>query len=227
MPKKTEPGETKFRVRIDDERFYVADPVITGRQLLDAAGKRPAEEFLIFLKLRTGLLEEIRLDETVELGRKGLERFLTFKSDRSFRFLLDGRRFEWGGDLITGLTLKNLAGADPEHYGVWLEVRGGKDRRFLDDEFVSLGEKGLERFYTKELTIVVNGREKPIKRGQEMTFDQLVALAFDNPPTGEFICFAITYRTGPRDNPEGILAETEIVKVQDGMIFNVTPTDKS
>ena len=227
MPKKTELGETKFRVRIDDNRFYVADPVITGRQLLDAAAMFPVEEFLIFLKLRTGLLEEVRLDETVELRRKGVERFLTFKSDRSFRFLLDGRRFEWGADLITGLTLKNLAGADPDHYGVWLEVRGDKDRCFRDDEFVNLGEEGLERFYTKELTIVVNGREKPIKRGQEMTFDQLVALVFDNPPTGEFICFTITYRRGPEDNPEGILAETEIVKVQDGMIFNVTLTDKS
>lgn len=227
MPKKTELREPRFRVRIDDDRFDVADPVITGRQLLDAAGKRPVEEFLIFLKLRNGLLEEVRLDETVELRRKGVERFLTFKSDRSFRFLLDGRRFEWGADLITGLTLKKLAGADPERYGVWLEVRGGKDRRLRDDEFVNLGKEGTERFFTKELTIVVNGREKSIKRGQEMTFDQLIALAYDNPPTGEFICFTVTYRSGPRANPEGILAETETVKVQDGMIFNVTVTDKS
>lgn len=227
MPKKTELGESKFRVRIDDERIYVADPVITGRQLLDDAGKRPVEEFLIFLKLRTGLLEEVRLDETVELRRKGVERFLTFKSDRSFRFLLDGRRFEWGADLITGLTLKTLAGVVPEYYGAWLEVRGGKDRPVGDDESVNLDKEGLERFFTKELTIIVNGREKPIRRDQEMTFDQLVALAFDNPPTGKFICFTITYRRGPEDNPEGILAEAEIVKLKDGMIFNVTLTDKS
>lgn len=137
-----------FRVRIDDERFVVADPVITGRQLLDEAGKRPVEDFLIFLKLRNGLLEEVRLDETVDLRKPGVERFLTFKSDRSFRFELDGRRFEWGAALITGLTLKTLAGVDLATYGVWLEVRGGEDRPIGDDEPVNLSEEGLERFFT-------------------------------------------------------------------------------
>ncbi len=138
----------RFRVRIDDAKFIVTDPVITGRQLLDEAGKRPVEEFLIFLKLRNGLLEEIRLDETVDLQQFGVEKFLTFKSDRSFRFELDGRRFEWGAALITGLTLKKLADVDLERYGVWREVRGDEDPPVGDDEFVDLSEEGLERFFT-------------------------------------------------------------------------------
>ena len=138
----------RFRVRINDDRLVVTDPLITGRQLLDEAGKRPVEEFLIFLKLGNGLLEEIRLDETVDLRKPGVERFLTFKSDRSFRFELDGRRFEWGASLITGRTLKKLAGVDPERYGVWREVRGGEDLPVGDDECVDLSEEGLERFFT-------------------------------------------------------------------------------
>jgi len=52
-------------------------------------------------------------------------------------------------------------------------------------------------------------------------------LAFENPPTGEFICFTITYRKGHGNKPDGNLAEGELVKVKDGMIFNVTATDKS
>ena len=138
----------QFRVRIDDSRFVVTDPMITGRQLLDEAGKRPVEDFLIFLKLRNGLLEEIRLDETVDLRKRGVEQFLTFKSDRSFRFELDGRRFEWGATFITGLTLKKLAGVDLERYGVWQEVRGGEDRPIDDNEAVDLSKEGLERFFT-------------------------------------------------------------------------------
>lgn len=138
----------RFRVRIDDNRFVVADPAITGRQLLDEAGKRPVEEFLIFLKLRNGLLEEIRLDETVDLRKRGVEQFLTFRSDRSFRFELDGRRFEWGAALITGRTLKKLAGVDLETYGVWQEVRGGEDFPIDDNESVDLSKEGLERFFT-------------------------------------------------------------------------------
>ncbi len=89
-----------------------------------------------------------------------------------------------------------------------------------------LSDKDRGSHHDKEVTIVVNGREKTVEKG-ELTFDQLVALAFDNPPTGEFICFTITYRRGQGNKPEGTLAEGETVKVKEGMIFTVTATDKS
>ena len=44
---------------------------------------------------------------------------------------------------------------------------------------------------------------------------------------GPMSCLPITYRRGPKQNPEGTLVEGGTVKVKDGMIFNVTPTDKS
>ena len=78
----------------------------------------------------------------------------------------------------------------------------------------------------KDITIVVNGREKTGST-KELSFDALVSLAFENPPTGEFICFTITYRRGQGNKPEGSLAEGETVKLKEGMIFNVSATDKS
>lgn len=78
----------------------------------------------------------------------------------------------------------------------------------------------------KEHTIIVNGREKVVTT-KELTFDEVVALAFDNPPSGPYICFTITYRRGHGNKPEGTLTDGETVKVKDGMIFNVTATDKS
>ena len=47
--------------------------------------------------------------------------------------------------------------------------------------------------HDKDTTIIVNGREKKVE-AEELTYDQLIKLAFDDPPTGEFICFTITYR---------------------------------
>ena len=80
---------------------------------------------------------------------------------------------------------------------------------------------------TKEITIIVNGREK-IVAPKEISFTQLVALAFDTLPTGGNICFTITYRKGYGNNPEGTLIEdSPDLKVKKGMIFNVTATDKS
>lgn len=78
----------------------------------------------------------------------------------------------------------------------------------------------------KDITIVVNGREKAVPKG-DYTFVQLVALAFDPVPTGDNIVFTITYRRGHGNKPEGNLDEGGTVKLKDGMIFNVKATDKS
>lgn len=143
---------SSYRIRIDEECYEVSDPVITGRQLLDEAATRPVDEHLIFQYLHNGQLEEIRLDETVNLRKPGLEKFLTFKSDRSFRLVIDGRRFEWGAPLITGYKLKQLAQVDPKTYGIWLEVRGDEDRLVADNELIDLQEEGVERFFTGVMT---------------------------------------------------------------------------
>lgn len=78
----------------------------------------------------------------------------------------------------------------------------------------------------KEYTIIVNGREKTAIE-KELTFDEIVALAFDDPPTGPYIVFTVTYRRGDGNKPEGSLVEGETVKIKEGMIFNVRATDKS
>lgn len=143
-----EPAATRFRVRIDDERYRIDDQKPTGRQLLGLARKKPVDEHLIFLLLRGGGFEEIRLDETVDLTRPGAERFITFESAASYRFEIDGERIEWGTKLITGLKLKEIAGVDPVTYALWREVRGGEDIPIPNDQLVDLSEEGLERFFT-------------------------------------------------------------------------------
>lgn len=77
------------------------------------------------------------------------------------------------------------------------------------------------------ITIIVNGEAKIVDKKDELTFDEVVDLAFNPRPVGDNIEFTVTYRKGHGDKPEGTLVEGESVKVQDGMIFNVTPTDKS
>jgi hypothetical protein len=84
-----------------------------------------------------------------------------------------------------------------------------------------------EHFYSeKEFKIIVNSREKIVTE-KELSFAEIVSLAFDNPPSGPDILFTITYRKGPHKNPEGSLLEGGTVKIKNGMVFNVTQTNKS
>ena len=82
------------------------------------------------------------------------------------------------------------------------------------------------------VTIIVNGREKAIPKNElsadgELTFKQVVNLAYDPQPSGPDIVFTMSYRNGAGRPPEGRLGAGQSVKVQDGTVFNVTYTDKS
>ncbi|HKW35453.1 MAG TPA: multiubiquitin domain-containing protein [Candidatus Acidoferrum sp.] len=74
--------------------------------------------------------------------------------------------------------------------------------------------------------IIVNGQKKQVTT-ETVTFDQVVKLAFPTPPTGGNILFTVSYEDGPHANPQGSLQEGGTVQVKNGMIFNVTATDKS
>ncbi len=83
-----------------------------------------------------------------------------------------------------------------------------------------------------EVTIVVNGRKKIVATGElspngEISFDQVVRLAYDPVPDGPDIVFTLSYRNGAGRPPDGRLVPGQSVKVQDGTVFNVSFTDKS
>ena len=77
----------------------------------------------------------------------------------------------------------------------------------------------------KEVTIIVNGREHQVEKN-DISFAEIVGLAFDGTPNDTTI-FVVTYRRGHGNKPEGTLVEGGSVKVKDGMIFNVTATNRA
>jgi hypothetical protein len=130
----------------------------------------------------------------------------------------------------TGEALYKL-GRVMEGFELYRELEGDREDKPVPngDETVHLKED--EHFYSEEcrprdITIIVNGEKKTV-RTTELSFDQVVDLAFNPRPQGPNIAFTITYRRGPKENPEGTLVQGGIVKIKEGMIFNVTATDKS
>jgi hypothetical protein len=79
----------------------------------------------------------------------------------------------------------------------------------------------------KTASIIIDGTPHEWDR-KEIEYQQVVDLAYDgNPPTGENILITVGYRKGPDDKHEGDLDPGDSVKVKDGMIFDVTATDRS
>lgn len=143
-PYRIEVGDTDLKF----QGVLIDDPIPIGRQVLEKAGLYPATEYLLFAWMKDGALEEIRLDETVDLFPRGVERFIAFRSDRILLFVLNDRRFMWGSPMILGRVMKALAKVDAATHGLWLEQRDAADRLIADDESVPLTGEALERFRT-------------------------------------------------------------------------------
>jgi Multiubiquitin len=106
------------------------------------------------------------------------------------------------------------------------EIAEDKERLRKDEEEREKLRRELEHAEHREYKIIVNTREKTVK-GDDITYEHVVKLAFPEPPPGKEIVYTVTYRDGPKANPEGTMIAGDTVEVKDDMIFNVTATDKS
>lgn len=79
---KQPPKDSKYRIRIDKEKYVVDVPGMTGRDLLILAGKNP-EQNSIYEKLRCGQSIKIGLDEMADFTKNGVERFMTLPLDQT------------------------------------------------------------------------------------------------------------------------------------------------
>lgn len=126
----------------------------------------------------------------------------------------------------TGTALYALAGIGSK-FELFREAAGDDEDEFVARDNVPIGLTQDEHFYSqKDYRIIVNAREVFVE-SRLLSYDQVVALAFNPVPVGPDIIFTVTYRKGPRQNPKGTLAPGESVLVKNGMIFVVTQTNRS
>lgn len=76
-----------------------------------------------------------------------------------------------------------------------------------------------------QVDIIVNTRAKSVHRGV-ITYEQVVALAFDPVPSGPNILITTTYYRG-EGGKSGDLLPGQHVAVHEAMVFDVTATDLS
>lgn len=159
----------RFQIKVSGEPFRSGDPEPSGHGVLNLAGRRPVEEHLLLFRKKSGELEEIGLEETVNLEGDGIEEFFAFRADRFHYFVLDSRRFPWGEASFTTAKLRQIA-LVPANLDIWLERQDQPDLKLLEDATITLSGAGVERFYTKarELELVcveIDGEEKRIPPG--------------------------------------------------------------
>ncbi|BBJ57555.1 multiubiquitin domain-containing protein [Enterobacter hormaechei] len=206
----------------------IEDPVPTGEQILKAGDLQPVDDYLLYQYLKSGLLELLNPAETTDLRSAGVEKFLAFKSDRSFRFFINNQAQDWGGPCISGLTLKKLANANVEHNDVYLVVVGGEDELIKDRDLFDLTRPGVEHFATAEINITIYVNTVPkVVHVHYLSYWDVVRLEFPEACSGPNSQYTVTYSRGHGDPSLKNLVDGQFLQTKQGMHINVTPTDKS
>ena len=69
------PAGKRYRIKIDKQKYTVSVPSMTGRELLELAGKTPPEKFILRQKIGKDVTR-IELDDSASFLAKGVERFM-------------------------------------------------------------------------------------------------------------------------------------------------------
>jgi hypothetical protein len=224
----------KWAALIGDRLFPMPRQKLTARDILDQAG---VGRDSVLVRDHGSLNDVVLSDETlVDLAEGNVLRViprceagpqqhctappkLAFVNDDAWEVTLIAKQ--------TGHSLKRLLGL-PDDSELFRDFESPDDQPIGDNEtvlftdgpvFTSRGKPA-----PKEVKIIVNGREKVVT-GKSLSYAALVVLAFGavDPDT----IYTVTFKHGPPSKPEGSMVEGDVVKIQCGMIFNVTPTRKS
>lgn len=77
-----------------------------------------------------------------------------------------------------------------------------------------------------EITIVVNANQHTVD-DKDISYSEVVHLGFPGAIIGGNVIYTVTYKKGPSHNQQGSMDVGDTIKIKKGMVFNVTPTDKS
>lgn len=79
----------------------------------------------------------------------------------------------------------------------------------------------------KEVVIIVNASEKPWPKKDDISYEEVVTLAFGSCSSDPNVVYTVTFSKGNSPRHEGTMVKGDSVMVKNRMVFNVTQTNKS
>jgi hypothetical protein len=210
----------------DPEVFEIADEILIDellRQVLDGQH----DQFDLFSEW--GAEPYNREHRAKEAGIKHGDSLLCRHRPHEVRVHIDQEALQ-SPSVTTGKALYEL-GRIAEGRQLYREVEGNREDNpvFRDREVFEL--KQDEHFHSadhafKGYEIFVNTQPRVVLK-RLLTFDEIVDLAFNPRPAGTDPEFTVSFRNAAGRRHQGTLAPGHAVKVKNGTIFDVTPTNRS
>lgn len=76
------PKGKKYKIRVDRTKYVTDKECLTGREILELAGKTPHNRYQLNQKVK-GSVQKVGYDEKVDFTTPGIERFMTLPLDQT------------------------------------------------------------------------------------------------------------------------------------------------
>jgi len=216
-------------VIVDGRELELTRDGLTGRDVLMAAGGDP-ERRDVLIRDDGGAARLVAPTDPVEAGEGAVATFRVHRNGGLRHLKVDGRLWEWGAAGIQESDIREIADV-ADDVGLFLANGGGEPLR--RGSMVDLTADWVPHVVTRQVAperatvpVVVNGRSRELV-AEDVTYEDLVGLAFPDRRDLANRMFTVTYRDGPADRPEGSLVPTQRLHATRGTVINVTATDKS
>lgn len=77
------PNEKGFKFMVRNQVFETTDQHVTGRTIMEMAGLVPVTNYRLSMKMQGNIYQDIAIDQTVDLGNPGIEKFTYISRDQT------------------------------------------------------------------------------------------------------------------------------------------------
>lgn len=219
-----------YKFKVNSKGFESSKSKITGSEILEMAGLIPQADYELLFEVNEKGFTPIQLDEVVDLKTVGIEG-LKATPYKPIIIKVDGQDVEVHKCIMTPTEILAAANINTNRFSLREMRKGEIEVTYKDDVEHKIALTKKSRFFTCEIEIkidcvIVNSKPKEWSQ-DEITFDDIVILAYGEISKNPNVIYTINYIKGVPNKPEGSMIKGDIVSVNNKMIFNVTRTDKS
>ena len=152
-------GARKFVAVVNDLEVTVHHALITGAELLRAAGFEHIQCHTLYQKFRGGDFEKVAMDDVIDLAHPGLEHFVT-KGPDVFNYTVNGEPETTDKKTLTPVKIMELKGVHPaNHYLIQLLANDERiNYAYCPDEPITMVCTGMT-FVTEKWHEIINIEE--------------------------------------------------------------------
>jgi multiubiquitin len=135
-----------YSYKVNNQMLSTDNQFVSGSEILELVGFEPVENFDLFKRIEGREFEPIQLDEKVDLGEPGIERFRAAPK-KTISFSVDDEKYKTDEIDLNPVDIFNIIGLDSSKFYL-KQIKGHMEISYKNDEHKEIRMLGHLKFIT-------------------------------------------------------------------------------